>query len=107
LGDADLMMMVGAFLGWQVVVVSFFVGALVTLVLALVQLFVFRDDSLPFGPGLALGTVLTMLGWRWLGRDFQPLLFNGDLLAIVGGVGGILLFVLCWFMGRLRRKTDG
>lgn len=106
LGDADLMMMVGAFLGWQVVVVAFFVGALVTLVLAIIQLLVFHDDSLPFGPGLAVGSLVTAFGWKWIGPSCQALLFNGDLLALVGGFGGLLLFVLCWIMGRLRRHQE-
>ncbi len=81
-------------------------GALVTLVLALVQLFVFLDDSLPFGPGLALGSILTALAWSRIGPAFQPLLFNGELLFPVVGVGGVLLFVLCWLMGRFRGPVE-
>ena len=37
LGDADLMMMAGAFLGWQPIVVAFFVGVLVALGFAIAQ----------------------------------------------------------------------
>lgn len=102
LGDADLMMMVGAFLGWQAVVAAFFIGALVALVLAVVQVAVFRDDSLPFGPGLAIGTVLTWTFWFRIGPAIQPLFFNGELMMIVFGVGGALLFGLCWIMGKIR-----
>jgi leader peptidase (prepilin peptidase)/N-methyltransferase len=102
LGDADLMMMVGAFLGWQAVVVAFFAGALAALVLAVIQVAVFRDDSLPFGPGLAVGTVLTWLTWPGLGTAVRPLFFNFELLLFVGGAGAGLLFVLCWVMGKAR-----
>jgi leader peptidase (prepilin peptidase)/N-methyltransferase len=102
LGDADLMMMVGSFLGWQAVVVSFFVGALAALGIAVIQVVVFRDDSLPFGPGLAVGAVATWLGWAHLGPAIQPLAFDATLLGFVVGAGGGLLFVLCWLMGRLR-----
>ncbi|MFL5330858.1 MAG: prepilin peptidase [Gemmataceae bacterium] len=106
LGDADMMMMVGAFFGWQVVVVGFFVGALVTLGLAIVQLVVFHDDSLPFGPGLAIGSLATAFAWNRLGPAFQPLLFNGDLLVPVVGAGGLFLFILCWIMGRMRGSSQ-
>lgn len=106
LGDADMMMMVGAFLGWQAVIAAFFVGALVALVIAVVQVVVFRDDSLPFGPGLAGGTVLTWTFWHKLGPAMQPLMFNGQLLWVVFGVGGVLLFVLCWIMGKVRGKVS-
>jgi leader peptidase (prepilin peptidase) / N-methyltransferase len=94
LGDADLMMMAGAFLGWQPVVVAFFGGAMVTLVFAVVQMIVYRDNSLPFGPGLAVGVVLTMLGWRWIGPAVQPLLFNMELLLLLIGAGAGLMFLL-------------
>src|SRR6202008_1897250 len=67
LGDADLMMMVGAFLGWQAVVAGFFAGALCAIAIAVVSVVVFRDDSLPFGPGLAMGSILIACTWRWVG----------------------------------------
>jgi len=102
LGDADLMMMVGAFLGWQAVVVSFFVGALAALGIAVVQIVIFHDDSLPFGPGLAVGAVATWLGWAHLGPAIQPLAFDATLLVFVVAAGAGLLFILCWIMGRLR-----
>jgi leader peptidase (prepilin peptidase)/N-methyltransferase len=89
LGDADLMMMAGAFLGWQPVVVAFFLGALVTLGFAIAQLVIYRDNTLPFGPGLAAGIVITWLCWRWIGPAAQLLLFNGWLMlgALVFGAG--------------------
>jgi leader peptidase (prepilin peptidase)/N-methyltransferase len=105
LGDADLMMMAGAFLGWQPVVVAFFVGAIVTLGFALVQMVVFRDNALPFGPGLAVGTVLTWLGWRWIGPAVQPLMFNELLLLLCVGAGaGFMLVTSALF--RLRRGPE-
>lgn len=105
LGDADLMMMAGSFLGWQPVVVAFFVGAMVTLVFAIVQLIVYRDTSLPFGPGLAVGLVLTWLGWRWIAPAVQPLLFNEVLLMIfVGGGAGIMLLMSAVF--RIFRRPE-
>lgn len=106
LGDADLMMMVGAFLGWQAVVAAFFAGALVALVIGVVQVVVFRDDSLPFGPGLAIGTAVVWVCWAWLGPGLQPLFFHRELILFVAGAGGVLMFALCWIMGRFRPADD-
>jgi hypothetical protein len=53
-----------------------------------------------------MGSLVTAFAWNRLGPALQPLLFNSDLLFIVGGVGGVLLFVLCWLMGRLRKRPD-
>src|SRR5581483_3246793 len=102
LGDADLMMMVGAFLGWQPVVVAFFVGALMSLGFAIVQLLVYKDTSLPFGPGLAAGTVVTWLCWRWFGEAVQVLFFHETLLAICVGAGAGFMLLSSTLFG-LRR----
>jgi leader peptidase (prepilin peptidase)/N-methyltransferase len=86
MGDADLMMMAGAFLGWQVVVVAFFLSVVPALVFGIINVAVKNDNSLPFGPSLAAGVLLTMLVWRWLAPQLQVLLFHGLLLLIVAGV---------------------
>jgi leader peptidase (prepilin peptidase) / N-methyltransferase len=102
LGDADLMMMAGAFLGWQPVVVAFFMGALVTLGFAIIQLVVFRDSSLPFGPGLAAGTVITWLCWRWIGPAVQAFFFWPTLLAICVIFGAGFMLVASVLIRRVR-----
>ena len=59
LGDADLMMMIGSFLGWQIVVVSVFVSVIPAAVFGVIRLIIYRDNSLPFGPSLAAGALIT------------------------------------------------
>ena len=89
LGDADLLMMAGAFLGWQIAVLSLFVGACAALVLKIPGLLasVFRNSAveheLPFGPGLALGVVVTWLSWPWLGARMQFVFFDLTVLGVV------------------------
>jgi leader peptidase (prepilin peptidase)/N-methyltransferase len=102
LGDADLMMMVGAFLGWQVVVIAFLVGAVASLFLALPQLIFRGDNSLPFGPGLAAGTVITWLCWKWIGPELQPLFFNDVQLLVMFGGSAVILFLLALLMRTFR-----
>src|SRR5262245_19181940 len=60
LGDADLMMMAGAFLGWQPVIVAFFLGTFPALLFGIGQLIFRRGNALPFGPGLAIGVMMTL-----------------------------------------------
>jgi leader peptidase (prepilin peptidase)/N-methyltransferase len=102
LGDADLMMMAGAFLGWQPIVVAFFVSVFPGLFFALGQLVLRGTNVLPFGPALALGTIATFLGWTWIGPFVQPLFFDTTLLVVLGGVCGTLMLVFGYLL-RVRR----
>jgi leader peptidase (prepilin peptidase) / N-methyltransferase len=105
LGDADLMMMAGAFVGWQVVVVSFFTGAMVSLAAVIVSLpfggaKALREEgrAIPFGPGLAVGTMITLLAWPRFGPVLRLYLFEETiiLVSIVIMTGGMFVasFVL-------------
>ncbi|OWK43403.1 prepilin peptidase [Fimbriiglobus ruber] len=103
LGDADLMMMAGAFLGWQVVLIGFFAGGLAGLLLkipsVIYSLITGRTvvSELSFGPGLALGIVATWFAWPWVSSSavvlFEPVVLGVLVIAIGGGllVAGILL----------------
>lgn len=116
LGDADLLMMAGAFLGWQIAVMSLFVGALSALVLKILAFLLgsrktrpagdtpqeFEAGELPFGPGLALGVVVTWLAWPWLGPQMQPLFFD----AFTFGVAVVVLCVGMLAAGLLLRRTE-
>jgi leader peptidase (prepilin peptidase)/N-methyltransferase len=104
LGDADLMMMAGAFLGWQPVVVAFFVGAIVTLGFAIAQLVINKDNTLPFGPGLAAGIVITWLCWRWIGPAVQILFFHETLLLVCVGLGAGFMFISSAGMRAIRPR---
>jgi leader peptidase (prepilin peptidase) / N-methyltransferase len=93
LGDADLMMMAGAFVGWQVVVVSFFIGALIALPFGIFAALFKGERQLPFGPGLAVGVAVTVMWWPWLSQALQPFLFEHVLLMVAILVMGGGLFV--------------
>jgi leader peptidase (prepilin peptidase)/N-methyltransferase len=121
LGDADLLMMAGAFLGWQVAVLSLFVGAVAALVLKLVGFVLVgsaakepagtppaapaggeNSRELPFGPGLAIGVVATWLGWSWLGPRVQFVFF--DMVAF--GISATVMAVGMVAAGLLLRRPD-
>ena len=93
-GDADLMMMAGAFVGWQPIMVSCFVAAFPGLLFGVAQLLRRGNQTLPFGPSLALGVVLTLWLWPILGNadELRMVFFDPLFLAvIVGGGAGFLL----------------
>lgn len=106
LGDADLMMMVGSFLGWQPVLVAFLLSVLPALVFGLCQLLLYRDRSLPFGPALALGVLFTLLTWRWLGPQVQPLFFWPHALLAVALVGSAFLLGSSYLLRLLGRRRE-
>jgi leader peptidase (prepilin peptidase)/N-methyltransferase len=92
LGDADLMMMAGSFLGWQPIVVAFFIGVFVGLIFGVVQLVLQGDNMMPFGPSLAVGVVITFLCWKWIGPKVQMPFFNSFVILALAGLGGVLMF---------------
>jgi leader peptidase (prepilin peptidase)/N-methyltransferase len=91
LGDADLMMMAGSFLGWQPVVVAFFVGVFAGLAFGIAQLVVRGDNMLPFGPGLAVGVVTTFLCWSWIAPHVMDFFFNGPVVLFLAIVSSVLM----------------
>jgi len=60
-GDVKLLAMIGAFLGWQKVLVTFFVAPLLGLVIGLINLMVKKDHTIPYGPFLSLAALVAML----------------------------------------------
>ena len=103
LGDADLMMMAGSFLGWQPVVAGFFIGVFVGLFFGIAQLALRGDNMMPFGPSLAVGTVVAFLGWHWIGPYFHRLFFDGTMMLFIGVVGIILMLGSSFVLGLLRK----
>ena len=60
LGDVDLMAMAGAFLGWKLAVLTFFLSPLLAVVPGLVVLIRKRSHEIPYGPFLSIGLVLAL-----------------------------------------------
>lgn len=118
LGDADLLMMAGAILGWQVTVLALPAGAMILLPIVIpIKIWVWasgrwkpradtgrpEDDpsALPFGPGIALGVVACWLGWPWLAELVRSSFFTSWLLwgmALFLGGGLLVAGVLTRFI---------
>jgi prepilin signal peptidase PulO-like enzyme (type II secretory pathway) len=95
-GDVTLMMMVGAFLGWQAGVVIFFIAPLAGLLVGVAQLVLRRDDEIPYGPFLCLATLAIMLRWADLWHEPPGGL---QLLFELGGLVAAALLVCIALLG--------
>jgi leader peptidase (prepilin peptidase) / N-methyltransferase len=102
LGDADLMMMAGSFLGWQGMVAGFVLGVFVGLIFGVGQKVLNGDNMLPFGPSLAIGTMLSCLGWPWIAPRLQALFFHPVLLPLMVITIVIFMGVASYVMRLLR-----
>jgi leader peptidase (prepilin peptidase)/N-methyltransferase len=99
LGDADLLMMSGAFLGWQAISMALPLGSVLTLCVVVPMMIWAKirgkptEAHLPFGPGIAAGVVCCWFGWPYWRQLVQPVLFDSFLLVfgvIIAG-GGMLI----------------
>jgi leader peptidase (prepilin peptidase) / N-methyltransferase len=104
IGDADVMMMAGSFIGWQPTLVAFFVGVFVALFFGIVQLIRRGDQALPFGPALAVGAVLTLLAWPEISRNpIITMLFSESwILGGMAAVGAVFLLLASFALRILR-----
>jgi leader peptidase (prepilin peptidase)/N-methyltransferase len=105
-GDADLMMMAGAFVGWQPIIVAFFVSVFPALLFGIAQLIRKGDQQLPYGPSLALGILGTALGWQLFPLWFRMLFYESYLVLFVGGAAVVFLFVAAVCLRLIRGGVD-
>jgi len=107
LGDADLMMMAGSFVGWQPVVVAFFVSVVPGLCMGIVQLYLRGNKPFSFGPALAIGVLFTYLCWPWIGPTMRPLFFDGHLLGLLAMAGCVFMLIAAVVLRLFRGKPEG
>lgn len=102
LGDADLLMMIGAFMGWQALILVFGWAIVLGLVYALVQFLIKGTTDLAFGPPLAGGAVLVMYNVLWSHEFTQKYFFNSFYVAIAVFFFLFLCFNTCMVIRFLR-----
>lgn len=87
LGDATLMAMVGAWLGWQIGIMAFFVAVFLGLAHGCLGWLRHRESELAFGPSLCVATVLVLVVWRWVWAAVEPVFLEPlELLAMLAVV---------------------
>ena len=60
-GDIKLLFVFGIVLGWELSILSIFLGSLIGLPLSLIVLYKKKDHIVPFGPYLSLGAIVILL----------------------------------------------
>jgi len=73
IGDVKLMAMVGAFFGWKVVLVAFFISPFVGLLYGIPLLIRKGEHVMPYGPFLSIGAVAALLFRDYLCSYIEPL----------------------------------
>ena len=71
-GDVTLMAMIGSFLGWQPVLIVFFLAPFAGLIIGVLQWLIIRDNAIPYGPFLCLATLYVLLRWSSLWNHIGP-----------------------------------
>ncbi len=102
-GDVILMAMVGSFIGWQPVVVAFFVAPVLALLAVLLTRLFDLEREIPYGPYLSLGTLVTLLGWKWIWPKFSLYFSLGPALIVVVLVMTVALLVTLWLFRIVKR----
>ena len=102
-GDVVLMGMVGSFVGWQPVLMAFFIAPLFVFGLLIARMTLRLSQEIPYGPYLSLGTLATILGWRWVFPHFERMFNLGPLLIPFFAVGLALFVVILLGMQWLKR----
>jgi prepilin signal peptidase PulO-like enzyme (type II secretory pathway) len=92
-GDVTLMAMIGAFIGWQGAVMSFFLAPIAAIAIVLVYFMITRNSEIPFGPYLCVGTLLTIFWWDRL--------VNGWFLTNLAVLGPFMLWLFIALTGMM------
>ncbi len=97
-GDVTLMAMIGAFLGWQAALLTFFLAPFTALPIAVGQYVITRRHDIAFGPYLCAGAMILLLWWGDVWVGWADAIFGmGWLIPQVGATcliaGGAVLFV--------------
>ena len=95
-GDVTLMGMIGAFLGWQAVLLIFFAAPFFGLVYGIVNLALGKGRAVPYGPFLCLATVAVVIAWSPIWSATAEYFAFG-----IGTIGAVLLGLLVLFGGLL------
>ena len=104
-GDVTLMMMIGAFLGWQAGLITFFLAPFAGLLVGILQLLLRRGAEIPYGPFLCLAASFVVVRWADVWGRGESLFALGAVvpavLVVCLALLGVLLAAWRWFKTRV------
>jgi leader peptidase (prepilin peptidase)/N-methyltransferase len=71
-GDVKLLAMIGAFLGWQRALSTFFLAPFLAIVIGIINLVAKKDHTIPYGPFLSLAAFASLF---WADKIFSLIFF--------------------------------
>jgi prepilin signal peptidase PulO-like enzyme (type II secretory pathway) len=75
-GDVTLMAMIGAFLGWQAALLTFFLAPVTALLIATMQRILAGQQRIAFGPYLCLAALIVIVGWDAIWANWASDMFS-------------------------------
>jgi len=102
-GDVTLMAAIGSFLGWQAVVMTFFLAPILALIVVALGFFFKRQREIPYGPYLSLAALLVILFWKQISPAPLRLFEMGRFLPILAIVMFGLLLVSLWLVQSIKK----
>jgi prepilin signal peptidase PulO-like enzyme (type II secretory pathway) len=108
-GDVTLMAMIGAFLGWQPSIITFFFAPMIAVLIGLGMWFLRRENEIPFGPFLCISATIVLLNWSkiwdWAGPRFELGMFIPIIIAVCLVLMAVMLGVLQVIKRFLRARS--
>lgn len=109
-GDVTLLAMIGAFLGWQAAMITFFCAPMVAVLIGLAMWFLHRENEIPFGPFLSAAATVILLFWAdiwsWTGPYFQLGVLVPIVIVTCLGLMAVLLAILQVFKRLFRQISS-
>ncbi len=93
-GDVTLMAMIGSFLGWQATLCVFLLAPICGIMVAVFSWIFTGRSFVPYGPYLALATVVVLFTWRWIWDASKETFGDAKSLAILGTAAFVTLVIL-------------
>ncbi|RMG36439.1 MAG: prepilin peptidase [Planctomycetota bacterium] len=90
-GDVILMAMIGSFVGWQPVLVVFFLAPVCALLAVAASVLVRREREIPYGPYISLATLLLLLAFQEIWPVAERIFSMGVLLIPLAATMVVLL----------------
>lgn len=92
-GDVVLMAMIGSFLGWQPVVMIFFLAPLCALCGVVISVVSLKQREIPYGPYISIATLIVVMFFRQLWPFWERIFSMGLVVPIMGIIGALLLAI--------------
>ncbi len=93
-GDVTLMAMIGSFIGWQPVVCVFLIAPMCGILVAMLTWLFTGRSFVPYGPYLALATVVVLFTWRGIWEPAKWTFGDRQSLVVLGTAAVVTLVVL-------------